>query len=112
MNPVEVIIIKTCEILEGCIVKFYFIVPCSDYHFTKGRVVRFINWLLPNLICIRHQVQVELERRRGSTFCDRVATKIFEDFREALNKAFIIGREPVLIIHYTRPGTCINRPLH
>ena len=42
----------------------------------------------------------------------RVATKIFEDFGGALNKAFIRGWEPVSIIHYTRPGTCINRPLH
>ena len=42
----------------------------------------------------------------------RVATKIFEDFGGALNKAFIRGREPLLIVHYTRPGTCINRPLH
>ena len=112
MNPVEVIIIKTCEILEGCIVKFYFMVPCSDYHFTKGRVVRFINWLLPNLICIRHQVQVELERRRGSMFCDRVATGIFEGFGEALFMEYIKGREPVSKVHYTRPGTCIDRPLH
>ena len=39
---------------------------------------------------------------------DRVATKIFEDFGGALNKAFIIGWEPVSIIYYTRPGTCIN----
>ena len=42
----------------------------------------------------------------------RVAMKIFEDFGGALNKAFIRGWEPVSIIHYTRPGTCINRPLH
>ena len=27
-------------------------------------------------------------------------------------KAFIIGWEPVSNIHYTRPGTCINRLLH
>ena len=43
---------------------------------------------------------------------DRVATKIFEDFGGALNIAFIRGREPVSIVHYTRPGTCINHPLH
>ena len=42
----------------------------------------------------------------------RVATKIFEDFGGALNKAFIIGWEPVSNIHFTRPGTCINRQLH
>ena len=42
----------------------------------------------------------------------RVATKIFEDFGGVLNKAFIRGWEPVSIIRYTRPGTCINRPLH
>ena len=44
----------------------------------------------------------------------RVATKIFEDFGGALalNKEFIRGWEPVSIVHYTRPGTCINRPLH
>ena len=45
-------------------------------------------------------------------FEGRVATKIFEDFGGALNKAFIRGREPVSIVHYTRSGTCINRPLH
>ena len=43
---------------------------------------------------------------------NRVATKIFEGFGEALFKAFIRGREPVSILHYTRPGTCIKRPLH
>ena len=43
---------------------------------------------------------------------DRVATKILEDFGGALNKAFIRGQEPVSIVHYTRPGTCINHPLH
>ena len=31
----------------------------------------------------------------------RVAMKIFEDFRGALSKEFIIGQEPVSIIHYT-----------
>ena len=46
------------------------------------------------------------------TLHSRVAMKIFEDFGGMLNKAFIRGQEPVLIIHYTRPGTCINRPLH
>ena len=40
------------------------------------------------------------------------ATKIFEDFGGVLNKAFIGGQEPVSIIHYTRPGTRINHPLH
>ena len=45
-------------------------------------------------------------------FLDRVAPKIFEDFGGALNKVFIRGREPVSIAHDTRPGTCINRPLH
>ena len=40
----------------------------------------------------------------------RVATKIFEEFGGALSRAFIRGREPVSIIHYTRPGTCINHP--
>ena len=43
---------------------------------------------------------------------DRVATKIFEGFGEALFLEFIMGREPVSIVHYTRPGTCINFPLH
>ena len=42
---------------------------------------------------------------------NRVATKIFEDFGGALNKAFIRGQEPLLIVHYTRPGTYINPPL-
>ena len=42
----------------------------------------------------------------------RVATKIFEGFGEALCKVLILGQEPVSTIHYTRPGTCINRRLH
>ena len=50
-----------------------------------------------------------IHRALGSS---RVATKIFEDFGGALNKAFIIGREPESIAHYTSPGTCINRPLN
>ena len=35
----------------------------------------------------------------------RVATKIFEDSEAALCKAFIVGWEPVSIVHYTRPGS-------
>ena len=42
----------------------------------------------------------------------RVAMKIFEGFVERLSKEFIMGREPVSSVHYIRPGTCINRPLH
>ena len=52
---------------------------------------------------------------------NRVATKIFEGFGEALFKEFIMGRDlyklsttlglgPVSIIHYTRPGSSIKRP--
>ena len=43
---------------------------------------------------------------------ERVATKILEDFGGSLCKVFIVGWEPVSTIHYTRPGTCINHPLH
>ena len=39
-----------------------------------------------------------------------VATKIFEGFGEALFKEFIMGREPVSIVTYTRPGTSFKRP--
>ena len=42
----------------------------------------------------------------------RVATKIFEGFGKALFKKFIMSREPVSTVHYARPGTCFNRPLH
>ena len=42
----------------------------------------------------------------------RVATKIFEGFWGMLCEEFIIARKPVSIVLYTRPGTCINRPLH
>ena len=38
--------------------------------------------------------------------------KIFEGLGEALFKEFIKGREPVSNVHYTKPGTCINHPLH
>ena len=41
-----------------------------------------------------------------------VATKIFEDFWRTLFREFIIGWKPVLIVHYTMPGICINPPLH
>ena len=34
------------------------------------------------------------------------------DFGEALFKQFIMDLEPVSIVHYTMPGTCINHPLH
>ena len=44
-----------------------------------------------------------IHRALGSS---RVATKIIG----ALNKAFIIGWEPVSIVHYTRPGSSIKRP--
>ena len=37
-----------------------------------------------------------------------VASKIFEGFGEVLCKEFIIGQKPVLIVLYTRPGTCIK----
>ena len=47
-----------------------------------------------------------------SNLDNSVATKIFEDLGGALCKAFIIGWEPVSSVHYTRPGTCINRSLH
>ena len=43
---------------------------------------------------------------------NRVATKIFEGFGEVLFLKFVKGREPVSSVHYTRPGICINRPLH
>ena len=33
-----------------------------------------------------------------------------EDFGGALCKEFIIGREPVSIVHYTRPGSNIKQP--
>ena len=43
---------------------------------------------------------------------DRVAMKIFEDFGGALYKEFITIWKPVSTVYYTRPATCINRPLH
>ena len=42
----------------------------------------------------------------------RVAMKIFEGFGEVLFKEFIIGQELLSVIHYTRPGTCINHQVH
>ena len=50
--------------------------------------------------------------RDGQQLLGRVATKIFEGFGEALFMEFIKGREPASSVHYTRPGTCINHPLH
>ena len=40
-------------------------------------------------------------------FLIRVATKILEGFQEALFKEFIIGWEPVSIVHYTKPQSSI-----
>ena len=52
----------------------------------------------------------------------RVAMKIFEGFLGALFKEFVMGWEPVYqssttlgldpvsIVHYTRPGSCIKQP--
>ena len=36
--------------------------------------------------------------------------KIFEYFGEALFKEFILGWEPVSIVHYTRSGSSIKQP--
>ena len=41
-----------------------------------------------------------------------VVTEIFEGFGGMFCKEFITGWKPVLIVHFTRPGTCINQPLH
>ena len=39
----------------------------------------------------------------------RRSSKILE---ERSVKRFVIGWDPLSMVHYTRPGTCINRPLH
>ena len=41
---------------------------------------------------------------------NRVATKIFEGYGEALFKEFILGQKPVSIVHYTWPGSSIKLP--
>ena len=59
------------------------------------------------------RIFVAWTNHRGKTLqtdCSRVATKIFEDFGGVLNKAFIRDQEPVSIVHYTRPGSCIKQP--
>ena len=72
----------------------------------------FDNWL-PHSTFLNCNLTSDVQSIWGRTgFHFRVATKIFEDFGGALNKAFIRGWEPVSIVHYARPGTCINRPLH
>ena len=40
----------------------------------------------------------------------RSSSKIFEEHPPC--KEFIVDWEPVSIVHYNRPGTCINCPLH
>ena len=55
--------------------------------------------------------EYEVEKIISKRARNRVATKIFEGFGEALFMEFIKGREPVSIVHYTRPRTCINHPL-
>ena len=56
--------------------------------------------------------KMEFLRKNWITFHIRVATKIFEGLGKALFKEFIRDREPVSIVHYPRPGTCIIHPLH
>ena len=63
-------------------------------------------WDKPVTMFMYHNMS--LNQQYWSSVPTRVATKIFEDFGGALNKAFIRVREPVSIVHYTRPGTCIN----
>ena len=58
------------------------------------------------------EYRIPLDVVKCRTLQARVATNFFEDFGGALNTAFIRGREPVSIIHYARPGTFINHPLH
>ena len=65
--------------------------------------------------CLKLESSMERVNTAGPTeqnILVRVATKIFEGFGERLSKEFIKGQEPVPSVHYTRPGTCINRPLH
>ena len=50
------------------------------------------------------------KRRREPVSCSRQSCN--EDLRRFWRKEFIVGWKPVLIVHYTRPGTFINRPLH
>ena len=50
--------------------------------------------------------------RRPNKSRAELQQSVFEDFGGVLCKEFIVGREPVSNIHYTRPGTCINHPLH
>ena len=60
----------------------------------------------------KKEAKDSLDMRDDNMIRGRVATKNFEDFGEVLCKEYIAGRKPVSIIHYTWPGTCINRPLN
>ena len=68
---------------------------------------RIPRWINSSLLVL---MDIFLSKPGKWTFHDRVATKIFEGFGEALFKEFMKGREPVSIIHHTRPGSSIKQP--
>ena len=55
--------------------------------------------------------KAELQRRSSKVF-DKCSLKSFLWVGNLYQSSTTLGLEPVSIIHYTRPGTCINCPLH
>ena len=54
--------------------------------------------------------EVRFSSSKLAAFRIRVETKIFKDFGGTLCVEFIIGWEPVSIVHYTRTGSSIKWP--
>ena len=80
---------------------------CAHVH-TYQKLVRWdqVGWT--KLHSYSHHATVHFDINVQSS----VASKILEGFGEVLCKEFILGRKPVSTVHFTRPGTCINHPLH
>ena len=100
--------------------------PGSIFPSGPGHVINILMSVLPGIDCndikktmvvfqlisIYGRLVPIMDLSEFATSRNRVATKSFEGFGEALFEDFIMGWEPVSIVHYTRPGTCINHPLH
>ena len=112
-NPILSVISYSC-LLVTCLIAWLWFVRLKVFAIGWCQVQKKSSTLNLNiliLVQIIHLCELDIEIY-SCIFCNRVATKIFKGFGEALFKEFMKGWEPVSNVHYTRPGTCINRPLH
>ena len=57
------------------------------------------------------EFKAELQQRSSKILEER-STKRLLEVRNLYQSFTTLGMEPVSIVRYTTPGTCINRPLH